>query len=106
MITQAASKNCAPFITCITKIDGTTTDDAGDLDLVIHMYNLLEYSSNYSDMSGNLWFSSKDKTTNFNNDVSNVNSFKSILSVKLNYWETLKPMEQMKCKVKQQWPYY
>ena len=106
MITQAVFKNCAHFITCITKIDGTTTDNAGDLDLVIPKYNFLEYSSNYSDMSGNLWFSSKDKKTNCNNDVANVNSFKSILSVKLNYWETLKPMKQMKCKVKQQWFYY
>ena len=42
--TQVALKNCAPFIKCITKIDATTTDDAGDLDLVIPMYNLTEYS--------------------------------------------------------------
>ena len=32
---------------CITTIDGTTIDDAEDLDLVMPMYNLLEYSSNY-----------------------------------------------------------
>ena len=32
----------APFIKCITKTDGTTTDDAEDLDLVMTMYNLLE----------------------------------------------------------------
>ena len=38
----------APFIKCITKIDGTAIDDAEDLDLVMPMYNLLEYSSNYS----------------------------------------------------------
>ena len=36
--------NCAPFTKCITKIDETTTDDAEDLDLVMPMYNLLEYS--------------------------------------------------------------
>ena len=39
--------NCAPFIKCITKIDGTTLDDAENLDLVIPMYSLLKYSSNY-----------------------------------------------------------
>ena len=33
-----AFKNCAPFTRCITKIDGTTTDDAEDLDLVAPMY--------------------------------------------------------------------
>ena len=31
------------------KIDGTTIDDAADLDLVMLMYNLLMYNSNYSD---------------------------------------------------------
>ena len=37
-----------------TKIDGTTACDAGDLDLVMPMYNLLEYSSNYFDTTGSL----------------------------------------------------
>ena len=40
---------------CITKIDGTTTDDAEDLDLLISMYNLKEYSSNYSETTVGLW---------------------------------------------------
>ena len=31
-------------------------DDAEDLDLVMLMYNLIEYNSNYFDMTGNLWF--------------------------------------------------
>ena len=46
--TQVSFKNCAPFIKCITKIDGTTIDNVKDLDIVISMYNLIEYSSNYS----------------------------------------------------------
>ena len=33
-------KNCVSFIKCITEIDGTTIDDAEDLDLVIPVYNL------------------------------------------------------------------
>ena len=41
--TQAALKNCAPFTKCIAKIDETTIDDAKDLDLVMLMYNLIEY---------------------------------------------------------------
>ena len=41
---QVSFKNCAPFTKCITKIDGTTIDDAKDLDLVMPMYNLIEYS--------------------------------------------------------------
>ena len=54
--TQVAFKNCAPFTKnwCITKIDETTTDDAEDLDLVMPMYNLIEYSSNYSESTKSL----------------------------------------------------
>ena len=44
-VTQVSFKNCAPFTKCITKIDGATIDDAEDLDLVMPMYNLIEYSS-------------------------------------------------------------
>ena len=40
-------KNNAPFINCTTKINGTKIDDAEDLDVVMRMYNLLEYSKNY-----------------------------------------------------------
>ena len=47
--TQVAFKSCAQFTKCITKINGTTIDDAEDLDLVMPMYNLIEYSSSYSE---------------------------------------------------------
>ena len=40
-------KNNAPFINCITKINGIKIDNAEDLDVVMPMYNLLEYSKNY-----------------------------------------------------------
>ena len=40
-------KNNAPFITCISKINGIKIDDAENLDVVMPMYNLLEYSKNY-----------------------------------------------------------
>ena len=75
--TQATFKNCAPFIECITKVDGTIIEDAEDLDLVMLMYNLLEYSSNYSDTTGSLRFCSKDEATNFNACVENNNVYKS-----------------------------
>ena len=41
------------------------------------MYNLIEYCSTYSETTGNLWFYSKDETTNFNADIDNENNFKS-----------------------------
>ena len=42
--TQIVFKNCAPFTKFITKIDRTTIDDTEDIDLVMSMYNLIEYS--------------------------------------------------------------
>ena len=50
--TQVVFKNCAVFTKCITKIYGTSIDDAEDLDLVTPMYNLIEYSSNHSETIG------------------------------------------------------
>ena len=41
-------KNNAPFRSCISKINSTFIDNAEDLDIVMPMYNLLEYSDNYS----------------------------------------------------------
>ena len=42
-----AFKNNAPFINCISKINGVKIDKAEDLDVVMPMYNLLQYSKNY-----------------------------------------------------------
>ena len=41
------------------------------------MYNLIEYSLNYSKTTGSLWFYSKDGATNFNNNIENTDDFKS-----------------------------
>ena len=46
---QVAFKNCAPFTKSFTEIDETTTDKSENLDLVMPMYNLIEYSSNNSE---------------------------------------------------------
>ena len=40
-------KNNAPFVSCITRINGELIEDADDLDIVMLMYNLSEYSKNY-----------------------------------------------------------
>ena len=78
-VTQVALKNCAPFTNCITKINRTTIDDAKDLDLVMPMYILIEYSSNYSETAGSLWFYSKDEAIGFNADIANTNNFKYLM---------------------------
>ena len=50
-----AFKNNAPFINCISKINGIQVDNAEDLDVVMPMYNLLEYRKNYKKTTGCLW---------------------------------------------------
>ena len=47
-------KNCAPFIKCISRINNTDIDNAQDIDIVMPIYNLIEYSDNYSKTSGSL----------------------------------------------------
>ena len=50
-----AFKNNAPFINCISKINGIKIDNADDLDVVMSMYILLEYSKNCRKTTGSLW---------------------------------------------------
>ena len=53
-------KNCAPFTKYVSEVNNTNVDDAKDIDIVIPMYNLIEYSDNYSKTSGSLWQCCKD----------------------------------------------
>ena len=53
-------KNCAPFTKCISRIKNTYIDNAQDIHIVMPMYNLIEYSDNYSKTSGSLWQYYKD----------------------------------------------
>ena len=48
-------KNCAPFTNCISKINNTQIDNAEYIDIVMPMYNVIEYSNNYSETTGSLW---------------------------------------------------
>ena len=47
-----AFKNCTSFEKCSTEIDGTLVDEADFINITMPMYNLTEYSDNYSDTSG------------------------------------------------------
>ena len=44
---EVVFKSCAPFTDCISEINNTQIDDAKDMDVVMPMYNLIEYSDNY-----------------------------------------------------------
>ena len=82
-------KNNALFISCISKINGVLIENAEDLGVAMPMYNLLEYSKNYSKTSGSLWNYYRDELTgetNNNNgpnkNVINSKSFKYKTSIK------------------------
>ena len=76
-------KNNALFISCITKVNGELIEDAEDLDIVMPIYNLLEYSKNYKKTVGSLYNYYRDELSddgnnnNFlNNNVVDSNTFK------------------------------
>ena len=72
-VTQVVFKNCAPFKKCRTEINETFVDETDFINITMPMYNLIEYSGNYSDTSGSLWQFKRDEITN-NADVSNNNA--------------------------------
>ena len=56
--TNVAFKNCAPITRCVTDINDEHVETAENLDIIMPMYNLIEYSDNYAD-SGSLWWNFK-----------------------------------------------
>ena len=52
---KATFKNCASFVNFISEINNTQVDDAHGIDVVMSMYNLIEFSDTYSRTSGSLW---------------------------------------------------
>ena len=74
-------KNNAPFRSCISKISDTFIDNEEDLNIVIRMYNLLQYSDNYCMTSGSLWNYYRDDDENESNPAKNrINNNKRITS--------------------------
>ena len=60
--TNVAFKNCAPFTRCITHINDEHVETAENLDTIMPMYNLIEYSGNYADSSGSLYQFKRDES--------------------------------------------
>ena len=71
-------KNCALFTKCISIINGTEIDHAEDIGIVMPMYNLIEYSDNYSKTFGSLWQYYKDDP---NDNITQSESFKSKIKI-------------------------
>ena len=118
-------KNCAPFTNCMSKINNEQIDNAEYIDIVMPMYNLIEYSDNYSKTSGSLWQYCKDilavdddgdiadfdgaNTTNsfnFKTKIISQTDNNGIINVEImvplkylsNFWRTLK-MSLINCEV-------
>ena len=53
--TRLALKNCAPSTKCNLEINDEHVDTTENLDIVMPMYNLIEYSGNYQDSSATLY---------------------------------------------------
>ena len=62
-------KNYAPFTNYISEINNTQVDNAEDIDIVMNMYNVIEYSDNYAKTSGSLWQYFKDIPAVNNNNA-------------------------------------
>ena len=77
---NVAFKSCAQFTTCVSHINDEHTDTVKNIDITISMYNLIEYSSNYSETSGGLWKFKTDEShvTNAGNP-DNVSTNNSLL---------------------------
>ena len=71
-------KNCTPFINCKSEINNIEIDNAKGIDIVMPMYNLIEYSGNYSRTSGNLWQYYKDEP---NDNLADPELFKSKIKI-------------------------
>ena len=54
-------KNCSILTRCVTHINDEHVETADNLDIVMNLYNLIEYSDNYADTSGSLWQYKKDE---------------------------------------------
>ena len=119
-------KNYAPFTKCINKTNNTEIQDAKDIDIVMRMYSLIEYSDNYSKTSGSLWqyykddpndnltdsessFKSKIKIIGKTPDDGNTKDVEIIVPLKYlsNFWRTLEmPLIDFEVSLELTWCHY
>ena len=71
-------KNCAPFTNCKIEINTIEINNAKEIDILMPMYNLIEYDDNYSNTSGSLWQYYRDDT---NDNLTDSESFKSKMKI-------------------------
>ena len=74
--TNVPFENCAPFRRCVTHINDEHVETAEDLDIIMPMYNLIEYNDYYADISGSL--------LQFKRDESVMNNARNPINVAIN----------------------
>ena len=70
--TRVAIKNCHPFTRATFKLNNEQVDTADNLDLTLHLYNMLEYSDNYADTTGYLYQYKRPEPRDNNGNVVNL----------------------------------
>ena len=70
---QVVFKNCALFVNCITKLNNTQLVNSKGINVVMPMYNLIEFSGSYSKTSGGLWQYYRDEQAL--NDIATLDVF-------------------------------
>ena len=68
---EVVFKNCAPFTGCISEINNIQIDNDKDIDVVMPIYNLIEYGDNYSKTSRSLWQCYRDQAALNNGVIAN-----------------------------------
>ena len=90
-------KDCAPFTNCVSEINNTQVDNAKDINVIVPLYNLLEYSPAYAKTSGSLWQYCKDIPAVDNNNAI-VDFTENNLTDSFNFWRTLE-MPLINCEI-------
>ena len=97
-----ATFNDAPLSSCILKFNSTLKDKAEDLDIVMLMYNLLEYSDNYFMTSWSLWNYYRGKIDDVKDNASEGKSFKYRIKIIGRHQHDLNRVEIQKMHINQQ----
>ena len=72
--TRVAIKNCHPFTRATFKLNNEQVYTAGNLDLTMNLYNMLEYSDNYTDTTGFLYQYKRPEPRNNNDNIVNLST--------------------------------
>ena len=93
-------KNCASFTNCISRINNTQMEDAHDIDIIMSMYNLIEYSDNFIVANVITYtFKIKEKITGqTGNDCTKDVEIMVPLKYLSNFWSTLE-MSLISCEI-------